>query len=148
MEDWEADLLALAQDALVEQGLETALADEAVNAARGVMESDLWKRASAAEQVLVEVPFEILMADAGSAGESPGLLVRGAIDLAFHEPQGWVIVDYKTDRRPADRLEGLVEKYRAQVQLYARAWTTITGQPVHEAGLYFTHSRTYRKIAW
>ncbi len=116
MVNHEADLLALAQDALVEQGLETALAEEAVNMVRSVMESAIWKRASAAEQVLVEVPFEILMPENESAEESPGLLVRGAIDLAFHEPEGWIIVDYKTDRRPADRVEELVEKYRAQVQ--------------------------------
>ncbi len=146
--DPHADLLALAGDALLEQGLETALAEEAVNTVRSVMESALWKRASAASEFLVEVPFEILMPERESTDASPGLLVRGAIDLAFLEPEGWVIVDYKTDRRPAARVEELVEKYRPQVQMYARAWTAITGQAVHEAGLYFTHSRTYRKITW
>jgi ATP-dependent helicase/nuclease subunit A len=115
---------------------------------RSVMGSAIWKRAAAAEQVLVEVPFEILMPEGESAEESPGLLVRGAVDLAFHEPEGWVIVDYKTDRRSADGVETLVEKYRAQVHMYARAWTAITGQTVHEAGLYFTHSRVYRKVPW
>ena len=147
MEHPDADLLPLAGDALTDQGLETDRAEEAVSTVRSVMESEIWQRATASEQVLAEVPFQIMMPDNESAQAAGDMLVRGAIDLAFREPEGWVIVDYKTDRAPAGRVDRLVAKYSPQVQMYRQAWTSITGQPVKEAGLYFTHSRVYLKVA-
>ncbi|MDH7513826.1 MAG: 3'-5' exonuclease, partial [Clostridiales bacterium] len=72
---------------------------------------------------------------------------------------GWVIADYKTDRIPISEAtlraagpEFNVERVRAlspefasiidfhapQIRLYARFWSQITGEPVKEAGLYFT----------
>jgi ATP-dependent helicase/nuclease subunit A len=146
MIDRDASLIALAQDALSEQGLETDLAQDAVDTVHSVMASDIWQRATAAEQVLVEVPFETLLSESGSATGGSPFLVRGAIDLAFREPAGWVIVDYKTDRVAAARVDGLIAKYRPQVRLYCQAWQLITGQAVHESGLYFTHSRVYSEV--
>ena len=70
-------------------------------------------------------------------------IVRGVIDLAFFEPPGWVIVDYKTDRIAFGQVPAAVEHYRAQVETYADAWQEMLGQPVHERGLYFTHIDVY-----
>jgi len=90
------------------------------------------------------------------AGGKPVVPVRGApvflsgaIDLLFKEKDGWVIADYKTDRLPKafseggggtreNALDGLVDYYRPQVQLYTRFWAKITGENVKESGLYFT----------
>ncbi|MBP7707352.1 MAG: UvrD-helicase domain-containing protein [Candidatus Aminicenantes bacterium] len=82
---------------------------------------------------------------------APGapVFLSGAVDLLFEEEDGWVIADYKTDRLPAvlagagaaDReaaLAGLVALHAPQVRLYARFWRGLTGEPVKEAGLYFT----------
>jgi ATP-dependent exoDNAse (exonuclease V) beta subunit len=65
------------------------------------------------------------------------------IDLAFREPAGWVIVDYKTDARPLEALPALVAHYSGQVRTYSQAWEAIVGQKVHEIGLYFTHLGQY-----
>lgn len=146
MLDKEADLLSLARDALSDQELETDLAQEAVDLIHSVMMSDVWRRATAAEQVLVEVPFETLMPDTEPSQETCRILVRGTIDLAFRDAGGWVLVDYKTDRVPATALERLTARYSPQVALYCQAWQAITGQPVREAGLYFTHTRVYREV--
>lgn len=60
-------------------------------------------------------------------------VVQGVVDLCFREPEGWVLVDYKTDAvRDADALRS---RYRAQVAYYRRALTA-TGRPVREALLY------------
>jgi ATP-dependent helicase/nuclease subunit A len=141
----EADIERLAQGALAEQGLDAALAEEAVATVRAVVTSDLWLRAARAAKRLVEVPFQKLVES--DTADSPGKTVlRGIIDLAFREPPGWVIVDYKSERVPDGRIPDLVEHYAPQVVGYAQAWTEMTGEPIHEIGLYFTHIQRYVPI--
>jgi len=53
-----------------------------------------------------------------------GRLIDGQIDLVFESPDGWTVVDFKTD---AELAIG-EEVYRRQVALYAEAIATITGQ--------------------
>src|SRR5690606_15891294 len=93
-----ADLRQLARLALVEEGLDAGQADAAVEMVERVLSSGIMRRAKAARQYLVEVPFQKLVTatPTDSAGGLP-MLMRGTIDLAFLEPSGWVIVDYKSD---------------------------------------------------
>jgi ATP-dependent helicase/nuclease subunit A len=102
-----------------------------------------------------------LGAKAGRTGKtSLPVILSGTIDLVFWEETergrgrketkggasetdaGWVIVDYKTDYiRPQlveDDLADLVNIYAPQIRLYARFWSQTTGDPIKEAGLYFT----------
>jgi len=137
-----ADIDSLAAAALSEQGLDRNLSAEAVETVRSVTQSEIWKRAANAEGRLVEAPFQRLIKSETDAGPTETIL-RGVIDLAFREPQGWVIVDYKSDRVPVGRVPELVEMYSPQVIGYADSWTEITGEPVHEVGLYFTHTEKY-----
>jgi ATP-dependent helicase/nuclease subunit A len=137
-----ADLRALAHAALTEQGLSTDLVYDAIEEVRAVMRSEIWQRAKDAQKRLVEVPYQRLVPVAKDQKTAP-TIIRGVIDLVFKEPPGWVIVDYKSDRITPDRTDALVESYAPQVASYAEAWTQITGEIVHEAGLYFTHLREY-----
>ena len=130
-----ADLLRLAGSILAEQGLDADRAPAAVDAVRAVMGSEIWKRARASDLRFTEVPFQRLMAPQGDAG--PPTLVRGVIDLVFREADGWVLVDYKTDRLRGAGAEALVERYAPQVRLYAESWAACTGEQVKEAALYF-----------
>ena len=54
-----------------------------------------------------------------------GTLVDGQVDLAFETPDGWTVVDFKTDAE----LGRSEEVYRRQVALYAHAIATVTGRP-------------------
>ena len=74
------------------------------------------------------------------------VLAGGVIDLVFREAEGWVIVDYKTDRVRREELAGAVAHYGRQVQLYAEVWARATGEPVHERGLYFTSLGRYVRV--
>lgn len=143
----DADLHQLAQMALVEEGLDASDADNAVEMVKQVLRSDILRRARAAKRHLVEVPFQKLV-PAGAPHAVSGLptIVRGVIDLAFHETPGWVIVDYKTDRIATGQMPAAAEHYRAQVETYADAWQEMVGHPVHEHGLYFTHLDTYVRL--
>lgn len=140
----DADLHALARAALLEQGLPIDLAQDAVDTVCSVMASEIWKRACAAKRKYVEIPFQqLLAAESESAGD---VILRGVIDLIFFEDSGWVLVDYKTDRHSGS-YDDLVEKYKPQVLTYMKAWTEMTGEPVVEAGLYFTSTGRYSRCA-
>ena len=146
MRDSKADLRDLAYASLEQEGLDPARADEAIAVVRSVMKSEIWKRAQASDHRLMEVPFQLLMLTDSADGNAVPTLLRGVIDLAFHEPKGWVVIDYKTDARPTSYIPALVEHYRGQVETYADAWRSMTGEGVAEKGLYFTHVGAYSTV--
>jgi ATP-dependent exoDNAse (exonuclease V) beta subunit len=83
-------------------------------------------RALAARRRFVELP--ILFRDDGIAG-SP--LVEGKIDLLFEEDDGWVIVDWKTDRLDSLATRALRESlYRPQLDAYGRGFRALLGPSV------------------
>ncbi len=62
------------------------------------------------------------------------ILIQGIIDVFFEEPDGIVLLDYKTDRvKSAHELAGL---YRAQLELYQEAIERSIGKEVKERLLY------------
>jgi len=70
--------------------------------------------------------------------DQPEAVLEGVIDLAFLEPEGWVIADYKTDVGTDPDFARRRSDYRRQVELYAQAWTRLTGAAVKERVLFFT----------
>jgi ATP-dependent helicase/nuclease subunit A len=118
--------------------------DELVALIESLRRSPLWRRATAATERLVEVPFTLTLpaAEAAAMGllpaDAPGQaleVVEGVIDLAFREPGGWVIADYKTDAAPSAQTSAA---YRAQVDAYAACWERITGTPVNQRVIFYT----------
>ena len=76
------------------------------------MRSAIWQRAQQSPQRLTETPFHLLAGDWLPVSVTvPGvpLVIAGAIDLAFREAGGWVVVDYKTDSAPTSRVAALVD---------------------------------------
>ena len=86
--------------------------------------SDVVKRAVASGRLWREVPVAI--------GTGSGSL-HGFIDLLFEEPDGLVVVDYKTDSVRANETLEAVQRYRLQGGAYAHAIQQLTGKPVKEA---------------
>ena len=108
----------------------------------GMARSEIWKRALRSGHYLVEVPFAISDVDEGATA-----IAEGVIDLAFREPAGWVIVDYKTDAiANTDVWQQRTELYRRQVNLYADFWEQLTGEAVVERVLVLTS--TGQAITW
>ena len=62
------------------------------------------------------------------------ILVQGIIDVYFEEPDGLVVLDYKTDRVKTGG--ELKEKYHAQLDYYAQALEQLTGKNVKEKIIY------------
>src|SRR5699024_3439357 len=106
-------------------------------------QSRLGKRMLQADKVEREVPFS-LMLDASEAyrdwtGPDDSILVQGVIDCLLEEPDGLVLVDYKTDMIGDRFVNGfsdaksiLADRYRVQLDMYARAVEQIRGQPLKE----------------
>ncbi|MDD6886987.1 MAG: PD-(D/E)XK nuclease family protein, partial [bacterium] len=60
-------------------------------------------------------------------------LLQGVIDCCFLTGDGWVLLDYKTDRlRAGVPLEAMAAEHLPQLELYAEALYRLTGLPVAE----------------
>lgn len=69
--------------------------------------------------------------------EQPQVLLQGVIDCIACRDDRLLILDYKTDR--VQQPEILVERYREQLELYAKAAEEIYGLPVAQKVIYSLH---------
>jgi ATP-dependent helicase/nuclease subunit A len=104
----------------------------------------LYQRLKKAELKYSEVPFTInikpaypLYAELAGQDSRP-VILSGTIDLIFKEVDGWVVVDYKTDR-PKNKKDypRLAEVYQKQIDIYSQVWQEITGEQVKQSSIYF-----------
>jgi ATP-dependent helicase/nuclease subunit A len=118
---------------LPEQG---AAVDAAAIAA--FFDSTLGRRMRAAEHVEREMPFSIMLPayqlypELRGADES--IFVQGVVDVLFTEKNGFVLVDYKTDK--GTNKPEIASRYAVQLNLYAQAVEAILHRPVREKYLY------------
>jgi ATP-dependent helicase/nuclease subunit A len=96
--------------------------------------SDLWHEIQASDRVFTEVPF-----GCPATGGDANTVMRGVIDLVYRSPEGWKIVDYKSDPVSSRRgVSAVVDRYRDQVMAYAHHWQEMAGEPVASAGLWLS----------
>ncbi|WOV89144.1 helicase-exonuclease AddAB subunit AddA [Sporosarcina oncorhynchi] len=101
-------------------------------------ETPIFKRLQASGRVLRELPFTY--AYDGSDGDHQ--LLQGIADCLFKEEDGWVLLDYKTDRiqhesATEERLTAVMQKrYGIQLNLYKKAIESITSIHIKEMVLY------------
>lgn len=110
-----------------------------------IMQSPLATRINQASRVLKELPFTF--AYDGEDGDSQ--ILQGIADCLFEEADGWVLLDYKTDRlkgrfaSEAESDEEMRTRYRTQLSLYKQAIESITHVTIKEMLLYlFDEGRT------
>ena len=89
--------------------------------------SDIGKRMLASPEVHREWDFNLYL-------KERGMILQGMIDCAFREGDGWILLDYKTDRIRDE--QAFLEEYRPQLEWYAMALRELTGRPVTESWLY------------
>jgi ATP-dependent helicase/nuclease subunit A len=76
-----------------------------------------------------------------TAGADEFVVVQGAVDLVAFLPGEIWLLDFKTDRFPADQLNEKIEIYRPQLALYAEAIAKIDQRPVTRRWLHFLTRR-------
>ena len=106
--------------------------DEVARLARVAVESDIVRRAVAAGRLWREVPVAAPVGDG---------FLHGFIDLLFEEPDGLVMVDYKTDSVPLAEVDQAVERYRLQGGAYACAMSRATGKTIKEVRFLYLQPR-------
>lgn len=79
--------------------------------------------------VYVEVPIE--------ADGPNGTRIRGRIDLLVELPDGWILVDHKSNPVGPARDDDLIALHGPQLESYAHALLSATGKPVSQRWLYF-----------
>jgi ATP-dependent exoDNAse (exonuclease V) beta subunit len=90
------------------------------------------ERLAHADMLFRELPFSVML---------DNVLYEGRMDLVFMENAQPVIVDFKTN---VGSSEDLIEKYKPQAEIYARALEHIIGCEVREVILY--HVRQNRAL--
>lgn len=113
---------------LVERGVLTAreLLALPLESVERFFAGELGRRLLQSDTVRREWSFNLLLDDGVT-------LLQGVIDCAFVEKDAWVLADYKTDRIEDE--DAFIERYRLQLDWYARALERITGRPVTERWL-------------
>ena len=135
----EGEYLAALVSGEPREGNPAAALARALNAFR---ESDIWREIHTSDAVYTEVPF-----GCPSADDSAGAIVRGVIDLVYRTPDGWRIVDYKSDTVTSRRgVSAIANQHREQVLAYARYWRTITREPVASVGLWLSDVGRYEPL--
>ena len=102
--------------------------------------SDIYRRLSASANVLRErqfiVRFEDIDVDESLREIYRGTdgMLQGIADCLFEEEDGYVLVDYKTDR--VRSTSDLAEKYQGQLALYKAAFDVLLDKPVKSSYIY------------
>jgi len=120
---WEARVMGIAEERIQETARDAA---DLVRRTLGL--PIMRERAARAEDFHREVPF------AANYGDE---LLEGRVDAVFTEPDGAVILDYKTDRVTAEEAVAEAERYRSQANVYRNAMTAALGMPVKEVVFIF-----------
>lgn len=103
--------------------------------------SDIGRKVRTCSPILREFKFSVF-----EQGETLGIelddehvLLQGVVDCAIIEADGITIIDFKTDQVHDNNLSDLVQRYRLQVSIYAKALARIFKMPVKSSLLYFFH---------
>ena len=126
---------------LVSQGKLTSRQAEGIDkkTVKAFFESDVYKRIQKSKAVMREKQFLVKFSDLDISGEiaeyknSDGML-QGIADCIFEEDDGYVLLDYKTDRNTT--AEQLRENYTIQLRLYKAAFDLLLDKPVKSSYIY------------
>jgi ATP-dependent exoDNAse (exonuclease V) beta subunit len=82
-----------------------------------------------------------------AAAGDPWVLVQGRIDAVVRDEDGWIVIDWKSDRvSEGESLDRRAESYRGQMEIYRRAVGALFGSPVR-ALLYFLRPGIMKEVS-
>lgn len=100
----------------------------------------LGKRVMSSTEILREKQFMLKLSDLSLPEEKFGEIVssegmiQGIADCIFEEADGYVLVDYKTDK--VNNLDELVARYSLQLDLYKAAFELLLSKPIKSCIIY------------
>jgi ATP-dependent helicase/nuclease subunit A len=109
----------------------------------GFFTTDIGQRLLSSSDVMREAPFSYGL-QAGEiypfiqeSAKTETVLIQGVIDCLFEDEQGLILLDYKTDAVRIADIPQLGERYRVQLELYAKAVEQIWKKPVTQKYLFY-----------
>ena len=97
-------------------------------------------RLAQSHECLREYQFSALFSPAElglDGGEEEQILMNGVIDLLILTPEGAEIVDFKSDRLAPGQEQAQAERYRRQLEIYAKAAEKVLEVPACRRWVYF-----------
>ncbi len=76
-----------------------------------------------------EIPVEAILDN--------GQVMQGRIDLLLETPDGWILLDHKSNPQGPEKWEGIAHDYSGQLAAYSNAVKQATSKPVLENWLFF-----------
>ena len=110
---------------------------EVAGLVRAAVESDIVRRAVSSRRLWREAAMAVPVGDG---------VLEGYIDLLFEEPDGLVVVDYKTDSVSEEDARDAAAKYRVQAGAYALMVQQATSRPVKEIVFLFLRPRSEQTL--
>ncbi len=109
-----------------------------INALEMFFASTFYKRMAASPTIMREKSFlttidELELGEDFEEYEGTDACVQGIADCIFEEADGYVIVDYKTDRFENEQA---MDKYKTQLRIYKAAFDLILDKPVKSCYIY------------
>lgn len=100
--------------------------------------TDFARRMLLSENILREFKFSLLFDSEEFYPDvrNEKILMQGVIDCAFETADGFVIIDFKTDRVRGDT-QALSKMYKPQLDMYSKALTELTKKKVLSRYIYF-----------
>lgn len=95
------------------------------------------------EKTRREVPFSLAVSAKSIIPQLPEeahgetVLVQGIIDCLLEEPDGFTLIDFKTDRVTEEQIPERASKYNLQMDIYRQAVQQAFNKPVKKTILYF-----------
>ena len=106
------------------------------------------KRLLSASRFWRELPFSRMLSARRfypkAVDEAEKIFSQGIIDLLFEEPDGLVLLDYKTDKET--NAEKVRTRYQLQINLYSEAVQELLHRTVKERYLYMMHDGSVIKL--
>ena len=112
-------------------------------------QSELFKELKNAKEIHTEEPFYINtpVKEIYDNNLEENILIQGIIDLYYIDKDNkLVLVDYKTDYAPENDENYLIEKYKNQLELYAKALNQALNKKVSKVYIYSTNLNKVIKI--
>lgn len=135
----ENEILRLYNNGIVTHAQKQCL-ENSIPQLRGFFDSNMYKRIKTSKNVrreykfLVEISALSLDDFMDSVYNNTKGMLQGIADCIFEESDGFVLLDYKTDRFYNE--DAFAERYKRQLELYSAALSKIFGKEVKQAYVY------------
>ncbi len=150
----DTDVITRCIDRLILQNQITEVEANSIDVKKilGFFNSDIYARILQSKNVYKEqiftlgLPTNEVYSELNDSVKDVNIVVKGMIDCLFEEEDGYVLLDFKTDFVTNDTIQSVVDNYRVQIDLYAKAVDKALDKLVKEKYIYFYNINKFVRV--